>query len=182
VPGCTQVFPIREDGTEMNWGLTAPSLEDLMKEGFVRVGRYTDDKPQKYEISYLTSGRINDIKSGKAQVVGRNPDGSVITRYVSSKMKMPTSTWIRPSHNAEIYGTDLLKSLVGERPFPFPKSLYAVEDCLRLYLAAKLDAVVLDFFSGSGTTALHADVRNACRHNTQPRILANRAAFVDAGG
>ena len=158
VPGCTQVFPIREDGTEMNWGLTAPSLQALIKEGFVRVGRYTADKPQKYEISYLTSGRIDDIKSGKAQVVGRNADGSVITRYVSSKIKMPTSTWVRPSHNAEIYGTDLLKSLIGERTFPFPKSLYAVEDCLRLYLADKLDAIVLDFFAGSGTTA-HAVMR-----------------------
>lgn len=155
---CIAVFPVREDGTEMNWGLTAPSLATLLSKGFVRVGSFTPNKPQQYEISYLTSGRIKDIESGKATVVGRNPDGSVIAEYVESKIKMPISTWNRPSHNAEIYGTDLLKSIVGERSFPFPKSLHAVEDCLRLYLADKREAIVLDFFAGSGTTS-HATMR-----------------------
>ena len=42
--------------------------------------------------------------------------------------------------------------------FPFPKSLYAVEDCLRFFVADKVDAVVVDFFAGSGTTA-HAVMR-----------------------
>lgn len=157
-PGCTAVFPIRDDGTEMNWGLTAPSLKQLLAQGYVRVGRHTPGKPQTYEISYLTSGRIEDIVSGRAQIVGSNADGSVIAKYVTHKVKMPTSTWLRPSHNAEIYGTDLLKSMIGERNFPFPKSLHAVEDCLRLYIADKPNAVVLDFFSGSGTTA-HAVMR-----------------------
>jgi adenine-specific DNA-methyltransferase len=158
VPGCTAVFPIRDDGTEMNWGLTAPSLKRLLKEGYVRVGRFLVDKPQKYELSYLTSGRIADIKSGRAQVIGKDKDGSVIAQYVTNKIKMPISTWVRPSHNAEIYGTDLLKSLIGDRAFPFPKSLHAVEDCLRLFLADKPESVVLDFFSGSGTT-VHAVMR-----------------------
>jgi adenine-specific DNA-methyltransferase len=157
-PGCFAVFPIRDDGTEMNWGLTAPSLQSLLNKGYVRVGRNTPDKPQKCEISYLTSGRIEDIESGRAKVFGFAKDGSVIARYESSKVKMPLSTWNRTSHNAEIYGTDLLKSLVGERSFPFPKSLHAVEDCLRLFLADKPNAIVLDFFSGSGTTA-HAVMR-----------------------
>ncbi|MEG3168066.1 DNA methyltransferase [Sphingomonas sp. LB3N6] len=158
LPGCTTVFPIREDSTEMNWGLTAPSLKNLLAKGYVRVGRHAPGKPQPFEISYLTSGRIADITTGRAQVVGSNSDGSVIAKYITSKVKMPTSTWLRPSHNAEIYGTDLLKSMIGERNFPFPKSLHAVEDCLRLFVANKPDAVVLDFFSGSGTTA-HAVMR-----------------------
>jgi CheY-like chemotaxis protein len=40
----------------------------------------------------------------------------------------------------------------------FPKSLYAVEDALRVVRSDKPDAIVLDFFSGSGTTA-HAVMR-----------------------
>ena len=44
------------------------------------------------------------------------------------------------------------------RKFPFPKSLYAVEDALRFFVADKPNAIVLDFFSGSGTTA-HAVMR-----------------------
>lgn len=92
MPGCTAVFPIRDDGTEMNWGLTTHSLQDLLEEGFVRVGRHTPNKPQKYEISYLTSGRVEDIRSGRATIIGRNADRSVIAKYVTYKEKMPTST------------------------------------------------------------------------------------------
>ena len=54
--------------------------------------------------------------------------------------------------------TALLRSLIPGRQFPFPKSLYAVEDTLRLFVKDKPDAVVLDFFAGSGTTA-HAVTR-----------------------
>jgi adenine-specific DNA-methyltransferase len=48
--------------------------------------------------------------------------------------------------------------MLPRRKFPFAKSLYAVEDCLRLVVGEKKDAVVLDFFAGSGTTA-HAVMR-----------------------
>jgi adenine-specific DNA-methyltransferase len=52
----------------------------------------------------------------------------------------------------------MLTALIGERRFPYPKSLYAVEDCLRFFLVNKESAVIVDFFSGSGTTA-HAVMR-----------------------
>lgn len=189
LPNCVAVFPIRDDGTEMNWGLTAPSLNDLLAKGYVRVGRATPDKPQKYEISYLTSGRIADIETGRAKVFGHGKDGSVIARYESSKIKMPVSTWARPSHNAEICGTDLLKSLIGERAFPFPKSLFAVEDCLRLFVADKPQATILDFFSGSGTTA-HAVMRlnrqdggrRQCISVTNNEVAADEQAALRQAG
>ena len=158
LPGCVAVFPIRDDGTEMNWGLTRPSLKSLVEKGYVRVGRATPNKPQKFEISYLTSGRIADIESGRATVFGHARDGSVLAAYETSKIKMPVSSWSRSSHNAEVYGTNLLKRLIGRRAFPFPKSIHAIEDCLRLFVADKPNCVILDFFSGSGTTA-HAVMR-----------------------
>jgi adenine-specific DNA-methyltransferase len=156
--GCTAVFPIRDSGQEMNWGLVAPALRSLHDKGYLRVGRHTADKPQQWEISYLTSGKIEDIESGRAVVVRKEADGSVVAEYVTDKLKTPPSTWIRPSHNAETGGTLILGQLIPGRRFPFPKSLYAVEDALRFFIAGKPDAVVLDFFAGSGTTA-HAVMR-----------------------
>lgn len=156
--GVTAVFPVRDDGTEMNWGLTAPSARSLLAAGYLRVGRSTPDRPQKYEISYLTSGRIYDVESGRATIEGWNHDGSVIARYSTHKIKMPLTTWTRESHNAEIYGTEMLKDLLGGKIFDYPKSLYAVEDALRLFLLEKKNALIIDFFSGSGTTA-HATMR-----------------------
>jgi adenine-specific DNA-methyltransferase len=62
------------------------------------------------------------------------------------------------SHNAESGGSLVLSKLIPDRRFPFPKSLYAVEDALRFFVKEKSGAVILDFFSGSGTAA-HAIMR-----------------------
>ena len=154
ISGCTAVFPIRDDGTEMMWGCTPDELKSRLSKGFVRVGRQTKELPQKYVISYLTSGIINDIESGKAIVSNRNADGSVNAFYPNGRDKMPTTNWNRPFHDAQRFGSELLKGLIGNR-FSYPKSLYAVRDCLKIILADRRDALVLDFFAGSGTT-LHA--------------------------
>src|SRR5439155_13879416 len=58
----------------------------------------------------------------------------------------------------ETGGTGLLSKLLPGRRFPFPKSLFAVEDVLRFFVVEKPTATVMDFFSGSGTTA-HAVMR-----------------------
>lgn len=152
----TAVFPIRDDGTEMNWGITDGLAIQLWKKGYIRVGKHTPKKPQKWELSYYTSGKITDIETGRAVIVGNNPDGSVQAKYVESKQKSPSSVWVKPSHNAETEGTSLLKAIYGnENRFTYPKSLYAVKDAISLFISDKLDALVVDFFAGSGTT-LHA--------------------------
>jgi adenine-specific DNA-methyltransferase len=66
---------------------------------------------------------------------------------------MPKTTWNKASHNAQTSGTLILTALLSGRKFPFPKSLYAVEDSLRFFISSKKEATILDFFSGSGTTA-----------------------------
>lgn len=158
--GCDAVFPIRPDGTEIVWGVTDTTLRSLHARGYVTSGNRAPDKPQKWSIGYLTSGRVDDIESGKANVVSKRPDGSVEAYYSSAadRAKMPTNQWQRQSHNAQHYGTLLLQNLLPKRSFPFPKSLYAIEDVLRFFVGDKPGAVILDFFAGSGTTA-HATMR-----------------------
>ncbi len=136
----------------MNWSLTRATLMKRMECGYVKVGRYNADEPQPYVLLYLKTGSIDDIESGRAVVTGRNPDGSIAAIYEEERSKMPTTQWRYPSHSAEHYGTGLLKALIPGRTFPFPKSLYAVEDCLRLFLASKPDALTVDFFAGSVCT------------------------------
>ena len=157
VDGCEAVFPVRSDGTEMNWATTAPTFRSRLAKGYARAGKRTDE-PQQYIIQYLKTGPIGDIENGVATVLGRHEDGSVDAVYESETRKTPTTQWELVSHSSEHYGTGILKSLLPGRHFPFPKSLYAVEDCLRFFVEDKQDAIVLDFFSGSGTTA-HAVMR-----------------------
>lgn len=159
VPGCTAVFPIREeDGMEMNWGLIGSSLKKALDAGFVRVSRNKSSELQPYVFSYLTAPNIKKIEGGKLVKSGKRDDGSWIVIDPAGKSGRPTTTWREASHEAGAYGTSLLRALLPGRKFPFPKSLYAVEDTLRLFVEDKPEAVVLDFFSGSGTTA-HAVMR-----------------------
>jgi len=157
-PGTDTVFPVRPDGTEIVWGVTDQTLRRLHSEGFVSSGNRTPDKPQIWSIKYLTSGRASDVREGRAEVIGRNTDGSVVAEYPSERAKMPPNQWHHSSHNAQHYGTLVNQALIPGRRFPFPKALYAVEDCLRLVVADRPDAVVLDYFAGSGTAA-HAVMR-----------------------
>lgn len=178
--GCVAVFPVRPDGTEMNWGITVSPARRRLESGYLRVGRYTADAAQPYAISYLTAGIIDDIERGRAEVTGRATDGSVIAHYVTGRLVMPTTAWNKPSHDAQRYGTEILKALMPDRRFPFPKALYAVEDCLRHVIGEKQGATIVDFFAGSGTT-LHAVMRMNKQDGGQRRtiIVTNNEVAAD---
>lgn len=66
----------------------------------------------------------------------------------------PKTVWTDSLFNAEAYGTDMIKAIIGGG-FSFPKSLYAVREALTFAVAGKKNALIVDFFAGSGTT-LHA--------------------------
>ena len=66
--------------------------------------------------------------------------------------QMPKSIWYDAKYSASEYGTQILDSIMGTREmFQYPKSPYAVKDCI-LAGTDKKDATILDFFAGSGTT------------------------------
>ena len=65
----------------------------------------------------------------------------------------PKSFWDDVKYSASEHGTQVLDKILGKTGmFPFPKSWYAVSDCIKV-CSAKTNAIVLDFFAGSGTTA-----------------------------
>lgn len=124
----------------------------------MRAGRAEPDKPQKYVIQFLLGGAINAIENDDAEIIKTRDDGSVEARYVIVQDRTPTTQWNFRSHNSEHNGTNLIKKVLPNRQFPFPKSIYAIEDALGLFCRDNMEATVLDFFSGSGTTA-HAVMR-----------------------
>jgi adenine-specific DNA-methyltransferase len=155
--GTVAVFPVRANNTEMVWGLTGPALKKALTGGFVRVAPSATNPHQPFTISYVT-GLEKNLSTGVYEVVGKREDGSSIVVLKGGKLARTSTVWRDASHDAGAYGTSLLGALIPGRKFPFPKSLFAVEDCLRLLTANKPEAIVLDFFSGSGTTA-HAVMR-----------------------
>lgn len=155
--GAVAVFPIRADGTEMNWEYTDTAFDNWWPKGYIRANGKKSE-PQPYVIQHLPNKVRKEIAAGIITVEGKRDDGAVLAKYVDATLKHVTTQWEFTSHSAEHGGTGILKAVIPERRFPFPKSLYAVEDALRFFVAKKPEAVVLDFFSGSGTTA-HAVMR-----------------------
>lgn len=62
------------------------------------------------------------------------------------------TVWIDKKYDANEYGAKLLRELVLNSGFNYPKSLYTVYDCLFAVVGERPNATVLDFFAGSGTT------------------------------
>lgn len=156
--GTVAMWPLNRSGKEMVWGLTAPVLRQRQKDGHFRLRNWKPDT-QTISIQYLPGGVVDGLASGRIHIVGRDSDGAVRAMYGSDvKGAIPKTVWNLESHNAESYGTNLLSKLIPGRRFDYPKSLHAVEDTLRFFIGEKPDAVVLDFFGGSGTTT-HAVAR-----------------------
>lgn len=151
------VWPLRPNGGEGLWGITPETARKYLQDGYIRARNF-DANTLKVAIHYLPSGTVAAINDGRIEIVGRDPDGVVQAVYRESKGVIPKRIWNMASHNAENGGSLILSKLIPNQRFPFPKSLYAVEDALRFFVSIKPQAVVLDFFSGSGTTA-HAVMR-----------------------
>lgn len=157
--GNVAVWPVRKDLTLGRWGVGVSTFNELVRMGCVALGRY-DKKRKTWGITYLSEQLRKELEGGVLVVVDKDEvTGVVDVAYESEATRKMRTVWHRKQHDAGAYGTDLISQILGNsRTFPFPKSLYAVEDALRVIVKGIRDAVVLDFFSGSGTTA-HAVMR-----------------------
>lgn len=155
--GTFAVWPLRPNGDEGLWGITPDTAKRYLTDGYIRARSYKP-KLEQVAIHYLPGGTVSAIQDGRIDVVGRDPDGAVQGIHRERKGVIPKRVWNMASHNAENGGSLILSKLLPDRRFPFPKSLYAVEDSLRFFVGDKPGAIILDFFSGSGTTA-HAVMR-----------------------
>ena len=159
VEGCISVFPIRKDGSEGCWSLSPEKAMELYEKGYLKVGRYNDKSSQQYEITYLQTGTVNGINKGEIEITGYNPDGSIIAYHKTPKSTTQVTQWDNSTHDATEYGTNLLNTILGNR-FSYPKSLYAVKDCLYYAINDYKNAVIIDFFAGSGTTGHAVNLLN----------------------
>ncbi len=155
IDGCTAVFPISEDGTEMEWGLTVKPLKELNEKGFVRVGKKRKDNPMPYSISYLSTADVTRVEKGILKIVGEREDGTKIVVSENGKLSRMQTVWTSGNYDAGAYGKTIIGDLIPKHLFSYPKSLYAVHDTLKYIVANKPNALIIDFFAGSGTT-LHA--------------------------
>ena len=148
------MWPIGANGTELTWNLQPSTLMEKYNNHLLSFGKWDGEKRVGY---YLSEGQEENLKKGIYDIVGQDEDGAYIIKLKDSTKKdiRPLTIWNKKSHSASDYGTSMLNNIFGNRRFSFPKSLYAVHDTIRFFVANKPNALIVDFFAGSGTT-LHA--------------------------
>lgn len=151
--GCVALWPLHNDGSEGVWQIGRTNLIDALEKGTARLGR--PNRQGGWAMNYLNEGMLKEIESGAIAVKGKDENGALILERASDKFVSAKSVWNKKNHDATQYGTYFINDILGGKRFSYPKSIYAVHDTLLFYVANKPNAIILDFFAGSGTT-LHA--------------------------
>ena len=155
-PGLVQVLPLRTNGNQGCWQVGPQELYHRIEQGRIKVGKETS---YGFVINYLPNGEYNKVLSGEFKVIGHSLNNHSIIAEKNSceddSLSIAPTQWKIALHDASAYGSTLIRNIFNDKRFEFPKSLYAVHDTIRFFVANKPNALILDFFAGSGTT-LHA--------------------------
>lgn len=78
--------------------------------------------------------------------------------FVTHELTVPKTVWSGGDFDARNYGNTLLINILGKKLFDFPKSINLVQNCISITTKSKKNALILDYFAGSGTTG-HATIK-----------------------
>ena len=184
--GQIAIWPIFPDGREGRWRLGRDTLIELIEKHYVHIGKVQGDRAA---ITYLAQGEQAKVENGDFPVVGYNPDGSIIVDESGYEARfLPGTQWWITSHDATQKGTKMLNDIIGRR-FTFPKSVYATHDAIQFFVANKPNALIVDFFSGSGTTMHAVNLLNSedggyrrCIMVTNNEVSADEAKMLKGKG
>lgn len=126
---------------------------------------------------------LDSIRDNLDRIAAINANGEW-DLFVTHEQTVPKTVWSGGEFDAGKYGNSLLINMFGEKKFDFPKSIHLVKKCVSLSTQNDLNAIVLDYFGGSGTTA-HAviDLRRKSKDegaNSEVRfILVEQGEYFD---
>lgn len=129
-----------------------PSREDIIPEGFLQIKPQREDgKEGNWRWGIETSSKQISQLVPKFMPT-RKIWGIMQKDYLEGRaLVKPTSAWTFKDVNSERGTEEFINLGFNKRTFPKPKPIGTVKRCLKL--CAEEDELVLDFFSGSATTA-----------------------------
>lgn len=186
--GQIAIWPMTADGREARWRTGTEVANRRLEKGLLRLGK-TSKKSNGWSVLTVNEGTEKRIENGEVIIESRDETGAAnLIERSGGSLRAPKTVWNKVSHNAGWHGSKLLAKMLLDRKFPYPKSLYAVEDALRL-VTYKKNALIVDFFAGSGTTLHAVNLLNAqdngerrCIVVTNNEVSAEEAkTLYDAG-
>ena len=88
----------------------------------------------------------------------------------------PLTFWQEAKYSATEHGTKTLKNLFGRTNFSYPKSIWAVKDCLYI-MGNERNTINLDYFPGSGTTFHAVQLLNSEDQGMRKCILIEQGDY-----
>ncbi len=144
------IWPFDEDGVQKNWHYAAPRAKD-------------------------------ELKLGKLSVREQNYGWQVYYQLRERDSKKYKTVWTGSHLDASTHGTELLTKILNRgQAFDFPKSLYAVLQCLYASVKDNPNALIVDFFAGSGTTLHAVNLLNAEDNGKRRCILVTNNEVSEA--
>jgi len=142
-----------------------PSNSNILQlDGSIEVWPMTDDGDEK-KWRY-SRGSVEKILPKLEAKKGRNSFQIIFNKDEGTVR----SVWSNARYDSSEYGTKLLDKLFGGASFTYPKSLWAVYDCIKIATQDDKTSIVMDFFSGSGTTA-HATMQLNSEDNGNRKFI-----------
>lgn len=127
---------------------------------------------------------VERVRKDYTQFLLKTDENGVETVYYKYRPKgetvLPLTVWFDAKYSATEYGTDVIKGLFGSKEvFDFPKSIYAVNDCVSISGGQSPNSLVLDYFGGSGTTAHALLMMNRADGGARSYLLAEQGEYFD---
>lgn len=123
--------------------------------------------------AFLEALSLGDIVIKKSEKNG-------FTVYLKDRIKdgrKPKTFWSNPKYDASSHGTILLKDMLGEKLFSYPKSIYLMEDIVKIL--TNNNDIILDYHAGSGTTG-HAVMNiNSQEKTSRNFILVEQMDYIN---
>ncbi|MXX64766.1 MAG: site-specific DNA-methyltransferase [Acidimicrobiia bacterium] len=180
-PGIVAIWPLKGNGSLSTWELAPTTLSSLVDEGYVRVRRWRKGEGvSSFSLTYVKSGTRKKVADGEIELKGREPDAGPVILGEAKRQVVPKTVWRRTRHDAGKWGSRSLRELLGSVSFDYAKSPYAILDTLRTIVGDKKDAVVVDFFAGSGTTLQSVSMLNAEDGGYRQCVLVTNNQVDDA--
>ena len=141
------------------------AIYPITKQGVERTWKTTSN-------TFLERYNSGDI------IAKRDEHGDLIIFEKLREDQVIKTHWINKKYHGYHFGTKILDDLLGVKTFDFPKSLYLMRDIYKLF--AQKDALILDFFSGSATSAHAINLLNLEDGGTRKYIMAQIPASIDS--
>lgn len=170
--GTVAIWPVTNKGEQCVWRLIPDRLMGDWKKGYIKVvPNNSKSTNNKYAIQYLSGGIIEKIKSGEVNTyrISDNPEIPTIDikDYKTAGAGI-ASIWDDKSFYTAKGNSDI-KALFDKKVFSYPKPVDLIWYILKKTVPS--DAIVLDFFSGSASTAHAVMKQNASDEGQRKYIM-----------